>query len=209
MSVVRVGSREFAQFTLAYLFRHERELRTFDHGGCTPNAHALSDCKFVKRPPLVVSVRHGFFAPYVFLSRKRPPVQLPVHLHVGQVHKQFKGYPRQHLVDVRVVIRHVKFPRSPFGAFRLDVAQTHDFGILAPRQMRKIHARHAAATDYSHSDFSWRRCGCVSSGTRSGRKRDDGGTKGSQSRNELFSVHIYVSFTELKSDAKFGMWRMP
>ena len=82
-------------------------------------------------------------------------IQAFVFLHVGQVDQEVEMLTRQHLVEVRIVMRHLEPLRlspCPFGS---NIARAYKLDMRAFRKYRKIRMRNAAATDDPDFDPSF------------------------------------------------------
>ena len=92
---------------------------------------------------------------------KRLPVQVLVLLHVGEVDKEIELFTRQHLVNVRVMVRHIELLRLVTRALRPDVAQTHHVRVRTFGQHRQIGMGYTPAPDHADSDSL---CFCADDG---------------------------------------------
>ncbi len=88
----------------------------------------------------------------MFASLQCLPIQMLVLLHVGEVDEKFKRLAREHLVNVRIMMRDLERLSLFARALGPDVAEAHDFGIRTLRQHRQIGVRYTAATDDTDAD---------------------------------------------------------
>ena len=149
MTVVRVRARHPPEPAVPERRRHEGELRAVDHRRRAPETKPSALGQIEQRAAFPVGVGHRLLAPDVPSRLQRLPVEPAVLLHVGQVDEQIERLAGQHLIDVRIVVRHAELRGPLLRPLVDDVARADELDVRRLRQMRKVLARDAAAANHA------------------------------------------------------------
>ena len=107
----------------------------------------------------------------MFAGFERLPVQMLMLLHVGEVDEEIERFAREHLVNVRVVMRDLELLRLVARALRSDVAQADHLDVRARGEHRQVRMRHTAAPNHPGADAF---CLFAQGGHYAGRDRSAG-----------------------------------
>ena len=144
--------RDASERALGERARHERKLRTLNGDRRAPQSALLLPGDAQQFLTGSERVGNGLFAPDVFTSFQRLPVQVLVLLHVREINQEVERFACEHGIDVRIVVRHFELFRLVARALGPDVAQAHDFHVRALGKHGQVRARDAAAPDYAGAD---------------------------------------------------------
>jgi hypothetical protein len=138
MTVTGVCRRQSPQFPLGQRLGHEGKLRALYYRRRAPETNAFRAGKLQEPPARGERVGDGLLAPDVSARLQGLFVQPLVFLHVRKVDEQKKGGSRQHLVDVRIVMRDLVPVRRLAGTLGQDVAGADQLYQRRTGQVRQV-----------------------------------------------------------------------